>query len=49
MYTVGQAVLEMGVLGKDVKIVYGIPLSVSAKNPFFDREKTKKTARRKKA
>ncbi|MFQ6038158.1 MAG: DUF2148 domain-containing protein, partial [Candidatus Aminicenantales bacterium] len=39
MYTVGQAVLEMGVLGKDVKIAYGIPLSVSAKNPFFDRKK----------
>ena len=38
MYTVGQAVLEMGILGKDVKIAYGIPLSVSAKNPFFDRK-----------
>jgi len=38
MYTVGQAVLEMGILGKDVKIAYGIPLSVSSKNPFFDRK-----------
>ncbi len=38
MYTVGQAVLEMGVLGEEVKIAYGIPLSVSAKNPFFDRK-----------
>jgi uncharacterized ferredoxin-like protein len=37
MYTVGQAVLRMGLLPEDVKIVYGIPLSVSAKNPFFDR------------
>lgn len=41
MYTVGQAVLEMGLLGSEVKIVYGIPLSVSGKNPFFDREKKK--------
>ena len=37
MYTVGQAVIEMGLLGDYVKIVYGIPLSVSSKNPFFDR------------
>jgi len=36
MYTVGQAVIRMGILGKDVKIVYGIPLSVGPKNPFFD-------------
>ena len=38
MYSVGQAVIEMGILGSDVKIVYGIPLSVSPKNPFFDRK-----------
>ena len=49
MYTVGQAVLEMRLLGDDVKIAYGIPLSVSAKNPFFDREKKKKASSRKSA
>ena len=38
MYTVGQAVLEMNLLGEEVKIVYGIPLSVSSKSPFFDRK-----------
>ena len=38
MYTVGQAAIRMGILGEDVKIVYGIPLSVGAKNPFFDRK-----------
>ncbi|HNY11429.1 MAG TPA: DUF2148 domain-containing protein [Candidatus Wallbacteria bacterium] len=38
MYTVGQAVLEMGIFDKSVKIVYAVPLSVSAKNPFFDRK-----------
>jgi uncharacterized ferredoxin-like protein len=38
MYTVGQAILEMKLLGEDVKIAYGIPLSVGPKNPFFDRK-----------
>ncbi len=41
MYTVGQALLEMQVFGEEVKIIYGIPLSVSGKNPFFDRDKDK--------
>ncbi|MCL1979461.1 MAG: DUF2148 domain-containing protein [Proteobacteria bacterium] len=39
MYTAGQAVLEMGLLGEEVRIAYGIPLSVSGKNPFMDRDK----------
>jgi uncharacterized ferredoxin-like protein len=39
MYTVGQALLEMGALGEDVKIIYGMPLSISGKNPFMDRNK----------
>ena len=38
MYTVGQAVMAMGLLGEDIKIAYGIPLSASSKNPFFDRK-----------
>jgi uncharacterized ferredoxin-like protein len=37
MYTVGMVAREMGILDDTIKIVYGIPLSVSAKNPFFDR------------
>lgn len=37
MYTVGQVVLRMGLLPEDVKIIYGIPLSVTSKNVFFDR------------
>jgi len=40
MYTVGQAVLELCLLGEDVRIAFGIPLSISAKNPFFDRKKS---------
>lgn len=38
MYTVGQAVLESGILGDDIKIAYVIPLSATSKNPFFDRK-----------
>jgi uncharacterized ferredoxin-like protein len=38
MYTVGQAVLDLKMLGKDVHIAFGIPLSVSSKSPFFDRD-----------
>lgn len=37
MYTIGMAAIEMKLIGEDVKIAYGIPLSVSGKNPFFDR------------
>jgi uncharacterized ferredoxin-like protein len=38
MYTVGQVLLEMNVFGEEFKIAYGIPLSISGKNPFFDRK-----------
>lgn len=37
MYTVGIAASELKLLGEGVIIAYGIPLSVSGKNPFFDR------------
>ena len=37
MYSVGQAVLEMQLLGPEVKIAYGVPLSAYAKDPYFDR------------
>jgi uncharacterized ferredoxin-like protein len=38
MYSAGLAAKRLGLLDKDVKIVYGIPLSATGKNPFFDRE-----------
>jgi len=38
MYTVGQAAIELQMLGTDVPIIYGIPLSAASKNPFFDRK-----------
>jgi len=39
MYSIGYAVLRMGILPEDVKIVYGIPLSATGKNIYFDRAK----------
>ena len=38
MFTVGKVVVKLGLLGDEVKICYGIPLSVSSKNVFFDRK-----------
>lgn len=39
MHTIGIAALQMNILDKAVRIIWGIPLSVSSKNPFFDRKK----------
>lgn len=38
MFSVGMAVREMGLLGKEAAIIYGIPLAIKGKNPFFDRK-----------
>lgn len=38
MYTAGKAAIELGYLGAEVAIAYGIPLSAKGKNPFFDRK-----------
>jgi len=37
MYSVGIAARDLGLFPKDVISIYGIPLSVSEKNIFFDR------------
>ncbi len=39
MYTIGVAAQQMEIFGKDHHIVYGIPMSATSKNPFFDRKK----------
>ncbi len=39
MYTVGLAIIDLGLLGKEIAVAFGIPLSMSTKNPFFDRRK----------
>ncbi len=36
-YTAGQAILDLNLLGEEVKIVFAIPLSSGSKNIFFDR------------
>jgi len=38
LYTLGMAALSLKLLGDEVKIAYGIPLTASSKNPFFDRK-----------
>ncbi len=38
MYTAGSAAIELGLLGEDVKIAWGIPLSAKGKNLFVDRK-----------
>lgn len=37
MFSVGLAVKKLGFFGEDAKLIFGIPLSVSAKSPYFDR------------
>lgn len=37
MFSVGKAAVSIGLFGEEVKVAYGIPLSISGKNPFFDR------------
>jgi len=37
MYTVGMAAKELELLGSETKIIFGIPLSCTSKNIFFDR------------
>ncbi len=41
MFSVGQAAMKLELLGKGVKVAFGIPLSATAKNPFFDRPPVK--------
>ena len=38
MYSIGLASIELNFFSKDVKQALGIPLSVTGKNPFFDRK-----------
>lgn len=38
MYTAGKGAIAAGLFGPEIKIAYGIPLSATGKNPFFDRK-----------
>ena len=37
MFSVGRSAASLQLLGTDIKVIIGIPLSVSEKSPFFDR------------
>ncbi len=37
LFSAGKSALNLGYFSDDIKIAYGIPLSVSGKNPYFDR------------
>lgn len=37
MFSAGRAALELGLCGKGVADIFGIPLSISSKSPYFDR------------
>ena len=37
MYTAGKVAVELGMLGDEIMIAYGIPLAAKNKNRFFDR------------
>ncbi len=41
MYSGGVAAIDLGLLGKDCTVAYAIPLSVTGKNIFFDRDVAK--------
>jgi len=38
MYTVGRAVKNLGLFGKEIRACYGIPISAKGKSPFYDRK-----------
>jgi len=38
MFSIGRAAINLKLFRTDVRIAYGIPLSVTGKNPFFDRK-----------
>jgi len=38
MYSIGRAALDLRLFGEGVKQALGLPLSITGKNPFFDRK-----------
>jgi uncharacterized ferredoxin-like protein len=38
MFSAGTAAMELGWLGDDCKLAYAIPISVTGKSPYFDRQ-----------
>ncbi|GAB4450233.1 MAG: DUF2148 domain-containing protein [Bacteroidales bacterium] len=38
MFSIGKAALELNLFSDEIKMAFGVPLSASGKNPFFDRK-----------
>ena len=38
LFSAGRAAQQLGVMGENVKLIYGLPLAVTGKSPFFDRK-----------
>jgi uncharacterized ferredoxin-like protein len=38
LFSVGKAALNLGYFSEKIGIAYGVPISISGKSPFFDRE-----------
>ena len=38
LFSAGRAAMEEKIMGEDVSLVFGLPVSVSGKSPFFDRK-----------
>lgn len=38
LFSAGRAAAQLGLMGKNVKLIYGLPLAVTGKSPFFDRK-----------
>jgi len=41
LFSAGRAVQQMGLMGENVKLIYGLPMSATGKSPFFDRKPKK--------
>ena len=39
LFSAGRAAMNLGLLPEKVHLIYGLPLAVSGKSPFFDRKK----------
>ena len=39
LFSAGRAAQSLGLLGENVRRIYGLPLAVTGKSPFFDRKK----------
>ena len=39
LFSAGRAAQTLNLMGESVRLIYGLPLAVSGKSPFFDRKK----------